>query len=83
MRDGRAGRAGLKAGDSPGDKMAERQRRSEDSSDIHFIRQRLSLVWKGLGVGGGCEVNEHTQRPITSGHEYNRRQDCSTVTASS
>lgn len=53
MRDRGAGAAGLKAGDSPGDKMAERQRRSEDPSDIHFIRQRLSLVWTGSGGGGG------------------------------
>lgn len=49
MHDGRAGTAGLKAGDSPRDKIAERQRRSEDSSDIHFIRQQLSLVWTGFG----------------------------------
>lgn len=53
MRDGRAGMAGLKAGDSLGDKMSERQRRSEHSFDIYFIRQLLSLVWTGLGGRGG------------------------------
>lgn len=59
MRDGRAGTAGLKAGDSPRDKIAERQRRSEDSSDIHFIRQQLSYktgvdgLWGEAGEGEG------------------------------
>lgn len=53
MRDRRVGTAGFKAGDSPEDKIAEGQRGSEDSSEIHFIRQRLSLVWTGLGEEWG------------------------------
>lgn len=77
MRDGRAGAAGLEAGDSPGEKMTERQRGSEDSSDIHFIWQQLSLVWRVRGcfflVWGGLGLSNYMRRPTSGqGHEYDR-----------